>query len=326
MSLLSRFSLADAPAPDAAVEIAADRVTAVAVAPRGSKLLVSAQAFEPLAEGALVPSLTAHNARDRAGVTAAVKRVLEQVGRPRRIGLVLPDTVAKVSLVKFAQVPARAQDLDQLIHWQMRKSAPFPMEESQVTYVPGSRADDGQEFVVALARRDVIAEYESLCAAAGAHAGLVDISTFNVINAVIASDMMPGAAAADWLLINVGFDYASIAVLRGLDVVLFRNRASDAEGTLADLVHQTAMYYEDRLGGGGFSRVVLAGAASVGARQGSDPESIRRSIEERLTVAVEPVDPRGAVLLTDRIAASPAFLDGLTPLVGMLVRDRGLAA
>ncbi len=39
--------------------------------------------------------------------------------------------------MRFEQVPARAQDLDQLIRWQVRKAAPFAIEEAQVSYVPG---------------------------------------------------------------------------------------------------------------------------------------------------------------------------------------------
>ena len=97
-----------------------------------------------------------------------------------------------MSLVRFEQVPKRAQDLDQLVRWQVRKSAPFAIEDAQVSYVPGVRASDGQEFIVSLARRDVVREYESLCAEAGAHAGLIDLATFNVINAVLA-----GAGRAD---------------------------------------------------------------------------------------------------------------------------------
>ncbi|HEX4346469.1 MAG TPA: pilus assembly protein PilM [Vicinamibacterales bacterium] len=326
MSLLRQFSIAGAPPPDAAVEIAAHRVSAIALSSRSGKLVVSAHASEPLPDGALVPSLTAQNARDAGTVASVVKRVLEQVGRPRRVGLVVPDGIAKVSLVRFAQVPPRAQDLDQLIRWQVRKAAPFPIEEAQVSYAPGLRADDGQDFLVSLARRDVIGEYEGWCTAAGAQPGLVDISTFNVINAVVASEMTPGATPADWLLVNVASDSASTAILRGPHLILFRNRTADADATLADLVHQTAMYYEDRLGGAGFSRVLLSGASSVGAQQAADVEQIRRGLEERLGKPVETVDPRGAVTLTDRITASPAFLDALAPLVGMLARDSGRAA
>ena len=61
-------------------------------------------------------------------VAGAVGRLLERVGRARRVGLVLPDPVARVSLIRFEQVPPRAHDLDQLIRWQVRKAAPFPIE------------------------------------------------------------------------------------------------------------------------------------------------------------------------------------------------------
>ena len=82
------------------------------------------------------------------------------------------------------------------------------------------------------------------------------------------------------------------------------------------------MYYEDRLKGAGFSRVLLAGAAAAGAQQAGDVEQLRRSLEERLRTPVETVDPRAAAALTDRIAAAPALLDTLAPLVGLLLRDR----
>ncbi len=329
MSALSRWtSLADAPPPNAAVEIAARRVSAISLDTRSGRAVVAAHAAEALPEGALVPSLTAHNVRDDATVVAALRRVLDAVGRPRRVGLVVPDPVAKVSLVRFAQVPARASELEQLIRWQMRKAAPFPVEEAQITFAPGLRVADasagevGQEFVVSMARRDVVVEYENLCAIAGAHAGIVDISTFNVINAVTA-----GAAPtpADWLLVNVASDYASIAILRGANLILFRSRGADSEGTLADLVHQTAMYYEDRLQGAGFGRVMLAGASAAGA-QTADIEDLRRGLQERLATTVEAVDPRDAVGLVDRITASAAFLDMVTPLAGVLLRGRSEAA
>jgi len=299
------------------VEIAAGRVSAAQIEWRGGKAAVASHALEPLPPGALVPSFTAVNTLDKPSVMTALNRVLEKVGRPRRVALVVPDAVGKVSLVKLETVPGRAADLDQVIRWQVRKSAPFPAEEAQVSFVPGLRATEGQEFVVSLARRGVVEEYEALCAEAGAHAGIVDLATFNVINAVLASTPANGASTADWLLVNIAPDDASIAILRGPHLIFFRNRAAETEGTLADLVHQAAMYYEDRLSGGGFSRVFLTGAAG-----GADTEQLRRSLQERLTTPVETVDPRSAATLTDRIVAAPALLDTLTPLVGLLLRGR----
>jgi type IV pilus assembly protein PilM len=317
MSIFS--TLRNGPAPGAAVEITSGRVSAATLEWRGDQAVVAAHASEPLPDGVLIPALAALNVHDRASVGAALGRVLDHVGRPKRVGLVIPDVVAKVSLVRFEQVPSRAQDLEQLLRWQVRKSAPFPIEEAQLAYVPGIRVPEGQEFIVALARRAVVEEYEGLCAEAGAHAGLVDLTTFNVVNAVLASGPPP---AADWLLVNVAADYASIALMRGSDLVFFRNRGADADGTLADLVHQTAMYYEDRLGGAGFARVMLAGASASSVRLAGDLEQVRRSLEERLAQPVDTVDPRTAAAIADRITASPGLLDTLAPLVGLLLRDR----
>ena len=317
MSILS--SLRESAPPAVAVEFASGRVTAASLEWRGGQPVVAAHASEPLPDGALVPSLTAANVHDRPAVLGALSRLLDTMGRPRRIGLILSDVVGKVSLVRFEQVPARAQELDQLVRWQVRKSAPFAIDDAQVSYVPGIRAEEGQEFIVTLARRDVIREYEQLCAEAGAHAGLIDLATLNVINAVLAGT---GAPSGDWLLVNIAADYTSIALLRGPNLIFFRNRATETDGTLADLVHQSAMYYEDRLKGAGFSRVILSGAAAAGAQPSGDIDQLRRSLEDRLKTAVETVDPRTAAALTDRITAAPSLLDALTPLVGLLLRDR----
>lgn len=318
MSLLD--ALRESSGPTVAVEIASDRVSAASLELRAGQPVVSAHATEPLPPGALVPSLTGQNVHDRAAIAAALGRVFDRIGgRPRRIGLVVPDLIAKVSLVRFEKVPPRTQDLDQLVRWQVRKTAPFPIEEAQVTYVPGVLAVDGQEFIVSLARRSVVEEYERLCADAGAHAGIVDLATFNVINAVLAG---AGAPAGDWLLVNVASDYASIAIVRGADLIFFRNRGGEGDGTLADLVHQTAMYYEDRLAGGGFTRVILAG----GGQPASEMDAIRRSLAERLATGVDSLDPRTAAALTDRISAAPTLLDTLAPLVGLLLRGRKAAA
>ena len=316
------FSLSEAAAPTVAIEIAGHRVSAVSLETRGGRPAIAAHAIEPLPEGALVPALTSANVRDRAAVVSAVGRVLERVGGARRVGLVVPDSVAKVSLVRFQQVPSRAQELEQLIRWQVRKAAPFPIEDAQVAFVRGATSPEGQEFLVSVARRDVIAEYEAVCAAAGAHAGVVDLSTFNVINSVLAGQQV---GQSDWLLVNVAPAWASIAVMRGEHLIFFRSFGAETEGTLADLVHQAAMYYEDRLGGSGFGRVLLCGASSAVGRQADDVGELCRSLEDRLKTAIEAVDPSQAAALPDRGAQSPALLDALAPLVGLLVRDRRAA-
>jgi type IV pilus assembly protein PilM len=307
--------------PTVAVEIARHRVSAASIVPRDGRLTIAAHAIEVLPEGAVTPGLNAQNIPDVQALSEVLRRALDRIGsRPRRVALAVPDSVAKVSLLRFEKVPERARDLDELVRWQVRKAAPFRLEDAQVSYVPGVEPPDGgREYVVVLARRDIIEQYEAVCAGAGAQAGLVDLSTFNVINAVLATPRPP---TGDWLLVHVTPEDATMAILRGPHLVFFRNRGAEGEGSLADLVHQTAMYYEDRLSGTGFTRVMLVGGGSSPAGAGRDTEYLRRALEERLAITVGAIDTREAAALADRISAAPDLLDALAPLVGLVVRDR----
>lgn len=308
------------PAPDVAVEIDRTHIAAAKLTWRGGQAMVAAHASETLPAGLITPGLSALNISDVPAAARAIAKVLNQLGgRPSQVALIVPDTVAKVSLLKLDSVPARAADLQEIVRWQVRKTAPFPIEQAVLSVSPGARDADGAgEFVVALSRIDVIHQYEQACLMAGAHAGLVDLSTFGVINGILAG---PSAPAGDWLLVHVTGTYLTLAVMRDRSLLFFRNRSEGAEGTLADLIHQTAMYYEDRLKGGGFARVLIAG----GARLPGGAESVRRGLETRLSVSVDAVDPRGAAALQDRIGASAELLDLLAPLVGMLMRERQVA-
>jgi Tfp pilus assembly PilM family ATPase len=313
------------PTPSLGVEISASRVAVVRLSPDAIPAVVTGLAVEALPPGAVVPALNAVNITDRAEVSGAIARAVQQLGsRTRRAVLVVPDTIAKVSLLRFDKVPPRAADLAALVSWQVRKSAPFPADQAQMSYVAGAEVDGGREFVVTLARRDIVAEYENVCQDAGLHAGVVDLATFNLVNAVLAAG---GPSHGDALLVNLAPDYLSVVILRDGQLMFYRHRGSDGDGSLADIVHQTAMYYEDRLGGRGFTRAILAGAGRASAAAAPeltalDIDGVRRQLEARLGTRVEMIDPRPAVSLADRIGASPALLDTLAPVVGLLLRER----
>ena len=146
------------PPPDVAIEITATRVIAVALGGHGGSYTAAGYAADPVAPGLTTPALNAPNIHDEGGLASAVGGVLEKVGaRTRRIALVLPDSVAKVSLIRFEKVPAKQQDLEQLIRWQVRKAAPFRIEDAQVSWQEASALPGGgREYLVTVARRDVI--------------------------------------------------------------------------------------------------------------------------------------------------------------------------
>ena len=97
--------------------------------------------------------------------------------------------------------------------------------------------------------------------------------------------------------------YTSIAIVRGEDVIFFRNRPEGDDESLTDMVHQTAMYYQDRLAGQGFSRVLLGGSGRIAGAVEIGAARTRRAARAR---GCEPMGPS----------------DVLTPLTGMLLRTR----
>src|SRR5262245_24090924 len=110
------------PPPTVGVEVTGARVTAVAMADHGRSRTVSAYASVALPPRAVEPGLNAGNVHDQGALSAAIGSVMEHLGqRTKRIALVLPDSVAKVSLIRFEKVPVQASDLEQLIRWQVRK-------------------------------------------------------------------------------------------------------------------------------------------------------------------------------------------------------------
>jgi len=305
--------------PTVAIELASRRLTVVEVSHGLKGATVVGYASEALPPEALVPAATGVNIPNVGVVAEALKRALERAGvkNTRRAALIVPDSVARVSLLSFEQLPARASDAEQLIRWQVKKSTPFPIEEAHITWFPASKSDAATVIGATVARRDVLAEYEAVAAAVGIHPGLVDLASLNVMNAVISAN---AASANDWLLITIAPDATALAIGRGADLMFYRHRSRVDNEPLSALVHQTAMYHEDRLGGTKFSRVWLCGGGL-----GREAEQMRQEIHQRLNVPVEAVDIRPAADLGGRISASTDVLDALAAPVGVLLRDRRAA-
>jgi hypothetical protein len=108
-------------------------------------------------------------------------------------------------------------------------------------------------------------------------------------------------------------------IVRDSHLIYFRTRQLDSEADLADLIHQTSMYHEDRLSGARFARVVLSGGSARGADAGT---RLRTNLEERIGVRVEALDFRATAAMRDRISAGAELLDALAPAVGVVLREQ----
>ncbi|MCC6162970.1 MAG: pilus assembly protein PilM [Acidobacteria bacterium] len=305
------------PPPTLGLHLDAGRVTAVQVDRAGGATpVVRAVASAALPDGALVPSLTSTNILQRQAVVDALRAVVEQIGgRPRRVAVAIADTAAKVSLLPFEQVPAQVRDLEQLVRLQLRKSVPFPVEDAQVTWARGGEHAGFITLVVTAMRRDLVEEYEQVCAEAGLQAGTIDLATFNVIN--LASFGAQGTALpGDSLLVHVTATYASIAVLRDGALIFFRTRPHDAAEPVVDVVHQTRMFYEDRLAGQGFARVLLVSGPDAPER-----EALARNLAGLFDTRVSPLSLDGIVGFSDRVTAGEGIVGALAAPAGLVLRE-----
>jgi Tfp pilus assembly PilM family ATPase len=301
--------------PTTAIEIASRRVTVVEVTAVGAGTGVARHASEALPPGAVEPALTGVNVRQSDVVADALGRALEAAGlaATRRAALVVPDSIARVSLVTLAELPSRPADLDQVIRWQIRKSTPFPMETAALSHFVAARDGEGATMATIVARTDVVTQYEAILRAFGIHPGIVDLAGLNVMNAVMGSDVVP---EGDWLLVHLSGEATTLAILRGSSLLFYRHRTAVDDESLGSLVHQTAMYHEDRLGGGTFSRVWISGDGAIQARH---------EINQRLGLQASMVDIRGAMGLGGGFEASQELLDALAAPVGVLLRERRAA-
>jgi hypothetical protein len=117
-------------------------------------------------------------------------------------------------------------------------------------------------------------------------------------------------------------EYSSLAIVRSGDLIFFRSRSEGDAETLHDVVHQTVMYYQDRLSGAGFTRVMAGGTT----RTAGEADEIRRDLESRLGRVLEPLDPARAGVAMDAAGTAAGPRAALAPLAGMLRRTRSEGA
>jgi type IV pilus assembly protein PilM len=283
------------PLPEWAISITAASVHLARVSWASSTPTVLLEASEALPSGAVVPSLLTPNMSDVGAVGLVVRRLASQTGGGRRrVALVLPDAVAKVSLVRLEQVPARETELVEIIRWQLRKSMPFPVEQAVISIADQGATPTAGEFLVAAARADVVQQYEQACRMGDLDVGLVDLESLCLLHRASHESGLP---EGDWFFVRVDQREVTLMLGRGRSVAFHRHRADESEGSVADLIHQTAMFYEDRFQGHGFSRVWLAAAPDVTAAG-----EAQRDLQARYGSVVQLSPARPTAMLAGAVA------------------------
>ena len=279
--------------PLVALEVRSRSVGAVRVTRERGKLRLAAAASLSLPEGAVSLSMAQPNVTTPDVFRETVRAVLERAGIPLRgdVGLVLPDPVARVSLIPAAELVGKdARESDDLIRFRLRKAVPFDIKDARIAFkLPPPSRPEGLVVAVAIAR-PVVESYENALASLGIQPGLVELAGLAILTAVEAAGP-PG----DRLVVNWDDGYVSLLLTRTGEPVLARTLTGETVTTDDDIVREvanTVLYYREKLGGAGLAAVVLRSAVLP-------PAQAIELLREPLGQVPVILDPWGASAGTD---------------------------
>ncbi len=266
------------------VEVRARSVGVVRLVRERSKLSLAAAASLELPGGVVRVSMSEPNIAEPAAFKLALGSALERAGALKggRVALVLPDPVARVSLVPASELRGRGAEVEELVRFRLRKSVPFEIRDARVGVVaagpPGSAALVGAIF------RPVLESYEDACRALELHPGLVELSGLALVSADV-------TAAGDRLLVNWEDDYLSLVLTRDGWPVLMRTLVGEPAAVPEQVVREaanTVLYYGERLGGAGLT------GASVRSTRVPVADAVAL-LREPLGLVAQPLDPWAAL-------------------------------
>ncbi len=248
------------PHPSLVVEIAA---TPVAAARWGAaRGILESFAVEPLPFGAIIPSPVEVNISQPDEVRSALTRVLSRVPpRGQGLALLIPDQVVRVFILPFETLPRRADDALPLLRWRLKKSVPFDVAETVVSWMRQTGKQGGLEIITSVARQRIVREYEEIVASLGTSAAVVLGSTLATLPLLEASGATILVRMCGKALTTVIAQGSNLCVYRSTDMAA--DAATLGPQAMLDEIFPAIAYHQDTWGGT-IERVRVSG---FGARE-----------------------------------------------------------
>jgi len=229
------------PHPPLAMEITPERVAAARFGRTGA---LDGYAVEPLPPRAIVPSAVESNIGNAAAVKLAVSNACVRLrAKDEDVALILPDPVIRVFVQHFDEFPRSTSEAEPMLRWKLKKSVPFEVDETLISFMRQSPRDEGMDIVTALARLRIIREYEALAEGAALLPGVVLSSSLAAIT--LLDDQRPT------LLARVSGNSLTTAIVREGVLCAYRCTELPAQGLdltpamLLEEIYPVAAFYQD---------------------------------------------------------------------------------
>jgi len=262
------------PHPSLVVEIAAEHVAAA----RWGKARANLEAFavEPLPFGAVVPSPVEPNIAQPDEVRSALRKVFSRVSATPGLALLIPDPVVRVFILPFENLPRRSDEAMPLLRWRLKKSVPFDVDETVVSWMRQSGREGGLEVVTAVARQRIVREYEEIVKSLGSTSGIVLSST------VATLPLLEERGAT--LLVRMCGKALTTVIVQGSSLCVYRSSDMAAGSAtldpqaMLDEIFPAIAYFQDTWNG----TIERARVAGLGVRE----QIFQRALAEELKCSV----------------------------------------
>jgi len=236
---------------------------------------------ESLPTGSVMPSPVENNLAQPEAVRGALRRVFNRIPtRGAAVAVLVPDPVVRVFILPFEHLPRRGDEALPLLRWRLKKSVPFDVDETVVSWMRQQARDGGLELITAVARQRIVREYEEIVESAGAAIGVLLSST------LAALPLLEERGAT--LLVRLSGKSLTSVIVHDANLCVYRSTDMPAEVFLLepqvvlDEIFPAIAYYQDNWD----ARVDRVRFAGFGSRE----QLFRTALASELRVAVGSMD------------------------------------
>lgn len=233
------------PHPSLVAEISSTHVAAAQWSKVGGQL--EAYAVEPLPIGAVMASPVDANVIQPEAVRSALRKVLSRVPpRGAPVVLLIPDPVVRVFILPFETLPRSSDEALPLLRWRLKKSVPFDVDETVVSWMRQTGKEGALEIVTAVARQRIVREFEDILEPLDAKPKIVLSSTLAVLP--LLSD------SASTLLVRMSGKTLTTVITRDGNLSIYRSTEMSNDAATLDVqamldeIFPAVAFYQDTWG------------------------------------------------------------------------------
>jgi type IV pilus assembly protein PilM len=292
------------PHPSLVVEIASSHVAVAGWSKSGRDL--DNYAVEPLPVGTVMASPVDANVVQPEGVKTALRKAFARVPlRGAPVALLIPDPVVRVFILPFETFPRRTDEALGMLRWRLKKSVPFDVDETAVSWMRQASKDGGLEIVAAVARQRIVREYEDILTSFDANAGVVMSSTLSTLPLLEDEGATLLVRMCGRTLVTVITQRGGLCVYRSTEMAAEAG-ALDPQAML-DEIFPAIAYFQDTFGGAP-DRARMTG---FGARSGVFRQALSAELKCPIAALAE-----SAIALTLDESSKDLMNQDLDALVG----------